>query len=85
MQVTTITQKGQVTIPQWVRKMTNLKPRQRVVVTLRDNEVVITPAIDFFSLRGSVKTRKPFNIKKMTEAAQKYVTKRYAKARKKGY
>ena len=82
---TTVTQKGQVTIPVYIRKMVNLKPRQKVTVSVEGDTVTIKPAIDFFSLRGSLKTNKPFNIKAMTQSAQNYVAKGYADKIKKGY
>ena len=83
MFTTTVTQKGQVTIPSWIRKLVDIKPRQKVMVISEGNSVVIKPLVDFLSLKGSIKTNKPFDIRKMTEAAQKYVASRYGKEKAK--
>ena len=41
--VSTVTQKGQVTIPSHVRKALNIKPRDRVAFELFDGEVRLRP------------------------------------------
>ncbi len=41
--VTTVTQKGQVTIPGELRKALNIKPRDRVAFELVDGEVRLRP------------------------------------------
>lgn len=74
---TTITQKGQVTIPVAIRKMVNLKPRQQVLVSVEGDAVVIKPAIDFFSLKGSIKTKKKYSKKAVNEAIGKYFIERH--------
>ncbi len=43
MHTTTMTQKGQVTIPRTVRRALNLKPRDRVLITLEGDRAVIIP------------------------------------------
>jgi len=43
MHTTAITQKGQVTIPKAVRRALNLKPRDRVLITLEGDRAVIIP------------------------------------------
>ena len=42
--VTTITQRGQVTIPAEVRRLLGLKPRDTVTFAIDDNEVRLKPA-----------------------------------------
>ncbi len=41
---TSMTKKGQVTIPVQIRRALGLKPRDKVVFEIRDNEVTIRPA-----------------------------------------
>lgn len=79
MQITTITQKGQVTIPASIRKSLGLKPGRKISFEQKKDKVVIKPTVDFFALRGSLKTKKPFNIKAMTKAAERLATSEYAK------
>ena len=65
---TTVTQKGQVTIPSAIRKMTGIQSQQRVTVTTDGENIVIKPAVDFFSLRGSLKTNIKYDKKKINKA-----------------
>lgn len=76
-QLSTITQKGQITIPFLIRQELAFKPGRKVVFILEDKMVKIEPAANFFSLRGSVPAKKPFNLKKMREAAKKELAKRH--------
>lgn len=60
-----MTQKGQVTIPVSIRELLGLQPRQRVMIIKDADGARIKPAPDFFSLLGSVKTKKKMNIRAM--------------------
>ena len=76
----TVTEKGQATIPAALRKALGIKPNTKVVFELKDNnEVTIKPVIDFFSLKGSVKTTKPFDLSAMEKAIEDEVIKKYVK------
>ncbi len=77
MFTTTVTQKGQVTIPAMIRKMVDIKPRQKVNVSIENNTVVIQPAVDFFSLQGSLKTKKKYSKKAIDKAIGDYFIKRH--------
>jgi len=70
MITTTITKKGQVTIPISVRKALGVKPRDRVVFLPKGKDFIVRPTINFLSLRGSIKSRKKFDIKAMEKAAE---------------
>jgi AbrB family looped-hinge helix DNA binding protein len=48
MTITSISTKGQVTLPARLRKKLGLKPRDRVLVEIREGAIVISPAPDFF-------------------------------------
>ena len=69
---TTITQRGQVTIPAEVRKMLGVKPRDKVAFTIEDGEVRLAPAT--FSLEsayGSVKpSKKPEDFDEVSRTAK---------------
>lgn len=70
----TITQKGQVTIPASIRAALGLQPRQRVMITNDATGARIQPSPDIFSLMGSVKPRKrPEDFKKMRAAFIHYL------------
>ncbi len=68
-----MTQKGQVTIPAAIRAALGLQPRQRVVITRDADGARIKPARDFYSLFGSVKTKKKMNIRAMRKSFIQYL------------
>ncbi|TAK33884.1 MAG: hypothetical protein EPO21_11730 [Chloroflexota bacterium] len=57
--ITTITQRGQVTIPAEVRRLLNLKPRGKVAFEIDDQQVRLQPVtFTLESAYGSVTPRK---------------------------
>ncbi len=65
---TTITQRGQVTIPAEVRRLLGVKPRDRVTFTIEDGEVRLA-AVSFTleSVYGSVKPlRRPEDFEELS-------------------
>ena len=76
---TTVTQKGQATIPAPIRKRLGINPKTKIVFELEDNKAYIKPVTDFFSLKGSVKTDKPFDLKAMEKAVEDEIIKKYVK------
>lgn len=75
-----VTQKGQATIPSFIRKRLGIKPNTKIVFELsNDNQAMIKPAVDFFSMKGSIKTKKPFDIKLMEKAVEDAIKIRYVK------
>lgn len=69
---TTITQRGQVTIPAQVRRVLGLKPRDKVTFTIEGNEVRLVPAsFNLESAYGSVKpSQRPENFEELSQAAK---------------
>ena len=77
---TTVTEKGQATIPTALRKKLGIQPNTKVVFELKnETEITLKPVQNFFSLKGSVKSKKQFNITDMDKAVAKAVKKTYAK------
>ncbi len=77
---TTVTQKGQATIPAPIRKRLGINPNTKIVFELKDNnEASFKPVTDFFSLKGSIKTDKPFNLQAMEKAIEDEIIKKYVK------
>ena len=76
---TTLTQKGQVTIPIEIRKYLKLKPREKVTFSRVKDIITIGPAKDFLSLKGSVKSSKKYSDKKADKTILNYVRKNYEK------
>lgn len=73
----TVTEKGQVTIPLLIRKKLFLTPGDRVSFLLEEEKVKLMKTPNFFSLRGSLKTTKKYNKKKAREAIGKMLAKKY--------
>jgi len=80
IQTSTITQKGQVTIPYFIRQKLNLISGTKIVFSLEKEKVILSPLPSFFDFRGSVKSKKDFDIKKMRQSAKNQLKKRYGKS-----
>jgi len=81
MQFTTsVTQKGQATIPAPIRKKLGIKPKGKISFEINErNEATIKPVKNFLALRGSLVSKKPFDIEAMDKAVEKYMKDEYAK------
>ena len=79
MQITTITSKGQVTIPVFIREQYGFNTGDKVLFNISENKkVTLETAPDFFQFRGAVvPSDLSFNIKKMRQAAAIGLIKRY--------
>lgn len=69
--ITTVTQKGQVTLPKGFRDRLGIQPYDRVRVRATKNQILIEPTEDILDLAGSFvpKTKKP--VMKAREAMEK--------------
>lgn len=76
----TITQKGQVTIPLFIRQALGFWPKMKVVFVKRQDRLYIKPAVNFLDLAGSINSKKPFDILMARKAAKKLVSQRYAQS-----
>ena len=77
MLTSTLTSKGQATIPASVRKILGLKPGEKVYFEPRGDFVAIKKVPDFFSLMGSIKTRVKYTDQKADRAIGKMLSQRY--------
>jgi antitoxin PrlF len=85
---TSITSKGQVTIPKDIRKTLGLKAGDRVAFVADGDKAILLPVHgDILGLKGVLKPyfkgKKPMSVAEMHEAAKAYVAERY-QARRKG-
>lgn len=77
---TTITQKGQATIPAVIRKKLGLKEGSKIIFEMKNKkEASFKPVTDFFTLQGSIKTTKPFDIDAMEKSVGELLKKEYGK------
>ena len=68
MTTTTITVKGQVTVPVRLRRMLGLKPGDRVRLSADGGRVYIEKAPEISAIFGVVKARKPATLAQMDAA-----------------
>lgn len=72
MTTSTLTSKGQVTIPKEIRDALGLKEHDRVSFVRRGDDVIIKPIKDIIELRGSVKPKKrPENYDEVRRTSRK--------------
>jgi antitoxin PrlF len=71
MVISTLTDKGQTTVPQEIREALGVAPRQRLVWEIRkDGSAVVRPMPSVMELAGSLKSEVPFtSIREETQAA----------------
>ncbi len=77
MYATTLTQKGQVTIPAPLRRRLKLKRGSKISFVEKKAGVVIEVIPDLLSLKGSLKTTKKYDEQKVNDAVGRYLAKRY--------
>ena len=78
MLTSTITQKGQITIPKKIRIALDLKTNDKIVFVRRGGQIIIKPLRDIFILRGSVKVSEEQDFSDIRKKTQRDITKRIA-------
>lgn len=73
--ITTVTRKGQVTIPSEIRRALGLKPRDKVAFSLEDREARLRPATtSLLAGFGAVKPRqRPEDFRKVRRETEEWV------------
>ena len=79
MSATTVTQKGQTTIPVSIRRKLGLKPGNKVLFEERGEEVILKPAVKISLLRGSLKTLKKYSKTRVKQAVGDMLVLRHEK------
>lgn len=75
--IVSITQQGQVTIPKAIRESLKIGKNAKAIVVEKDNNVIIEPIDDIFTLQGSIKPKtRPEDFKKMRKMFIDYLGKR---------
>ena len=71
MSLSTISTKGQITLPARLRRKLGIKAHDRVRVEFADNAIVIKPVADLFEFEGFLGKALPANVEKrrLREAA----------------
>ena len=81
MAQSTVTDKGQTTVPQEIREALGIMPRQQLTWTLRnDGTALVRPQASALGLYGSLRPAKPFpGIEMERKAMQRAIGKQAAK------
>lgn len=76
----TITAKGQITIPRRIREFLHVRPKDKIAFEIENEEVKIKPAMDVESAFGIIKPKqKPENFRAMRETVERAIAKETAK------
>lgn len=59
MTITTLSSKGQITLPAAARKSIGLKPYDRVAIETSGDEIIVRRTRDFFALKGFLGRARP--------------------------
>ncbi|MBU1110938.1 hypothetical protein KKB83_04960 [Patescibacteria group bacterium] len=62
-----------------MRRKWKLRPQQKVIFTLKQDILEVKPALDFFSLKGSIKGKRKYSDKLANEAVGKHLARQYAR------
>lgn len=87
MSISVLTSKGQITIPKEVRDSLNLKPSDKVVITIEKDHAVLKPVHgNILDIGGSIKIRseeKPIDFHKVRGKVRKAVAQKAVEEMKK--
>ncbi len=78
MFTSTITQKGQVTIPKKLRDSLHLKINDKVIFVQRGDALIIKPVKSVQELRGSVPQRTDQNLETIRETVKQKIARKIA-------
>lgn len=73
MALSTVSSKGQITLPAKIRSVFGINSKDKVQFIIRDNEIILKPMKSFRELRGSIPFKKGDSRKKVAEAVAKHV------------
>ena len=78
MNSSTITKKGQITIPKKLRDEFGIEPHDKVVFVRRGDVLVLKPVKDIYSIRGAVRVNKIQDFNKIRNKIRKSNAERIA-------
>lgn len=69
--ITTVTQKGQITLPIDIRKYLDVQSYDKVMISIKNSQVVVEPVKDILDFAGSILAIKGKSVLKAREAFEK--------------
>lgn len=76
--ISTLTQKGQISIPKSIRDYFNLKPFDKVHFAIEDNKIIAEPIFETHAMRGFIKAKKVISKAEMKRVIREAVVRKYA-------
>ncbi len=74
-----VTSQGQISIPAPLRKKYGLEKNGKIILSEKDDKLIIEPAEDISELRGLFKTTKRIPFKKIRQGFEEYLAKEATK------
>lgn len=78
MFTSTVTSKGQVTIPKILRDSLRIQANDRVIFVKREDSLILKPIKGIFELRGSIKTESSPDNQTVREAVKTEIARKIA-------
>jgi len=77
--ITTITQRGQVVIPQPIRQFFGLQPADKLFFKIEEGKIVATPILSVDDALGMIRTKEKISKKQYKRVITKKVIKKFKK------
>jgi len=75
--ISTLTQRGQIVIPQPIRQYFDLEPSDRLSFDIEEDKIVAKPILSIDKAMGMIKTKKKVSKKEYKDAIVKAVIKKF--------
>jgi len=73
MSFTTVSSKGQITLPSDVRNKLDIKPKDKIEIVIKGEEIILRSVPSFRGLRGTISAKRGSARKAMEAAVSKHV------------
>ena len=77
LNITTISEKGQIVVPKKIRDILGIKPSDSLTVSLNGRRIVVEPTFSLNDVYGVFKARGKITKKDIKESAQKYTLRKH--------
>lgn len=75
--IATLTQRGQIVIPQPIREYFGLEPADKLFFKVEEDKIVVKPILSINEAMGMIKTKKKITKKKYKEVIASQVVKKF--------
>lgn len=75
--ISTLTQKGQIVIPESIRSYFHLEPATKIYFEVRNNEIIAKPLLTIDKAFGFIQSKKKISQKQMKQVIKNAIIKKY--------